>query len=1568
MIRRLIHTSVLCLLFVGFAWVNRAESESVDFELGDSIDFGTQIARIGDLDWSYTLGTSWNKNFSIGGIVGKKNATVIPEVKVAGAVIIPEVKADTRTGARMSGNVSGGTGLEFYVDFQASGLSGGSGSTFQFRPSVETPSGATAVTAGEFFALATSPGMVNNPAFDEDHVDLPSFNAGMNFFFDLDLDSQIEGGLFPIIPYGSTDFNPPRILFDQRGERENSLVNFQFDLDPDDPVLPTFSFLGSPFESEIEFGDTSQYVLDQQLSVDIKDKKNKQDLRLDIGSVQLVNPFGNRDAVVGGGPNLTRAASMDEDNSGLQYSFEMPLLRLGMDLDGIAAFLATGESFTRIEEEIKIANKRIADITADLIDIKYGPELGYRESVEIKPDFDVTLSFDRDVAVKTDNGISVTSSTDGRWNDLPEISLLDDEEVVVTVQFKNLTGEQTKRGSFYLTDYLELTLLEIEDVTILDTFSHSLPPLIQERTSLLGKLLGQIELDVFNGSQHIEGIGLMENQKTFTLKAMPSLRLYRSADGNQDDPLADWRSFADHQEPSFLSDKVLVIGRGDNEPTHVGQLTPMYFDDVPPTRTVTLGELFEQQTGLDANAAIVFGPAPSTLYTDPGESINVQGLEIIASSRYLHTSGGIRRWELRSIRNDGLFHSNRSIEITGTDNEFLQLTGRGRMIFQGTTAIRAETLFNGEGHSLVFLGAEGLNISPELQPVRYQSPSEPGQDFLVTVPSVTSDDRPLKVTRNIQNAGTIRFSETNATVALGSELANGEFANGPTGTLRVDGGSAVTLITPRIVQDGLVAVNGLNSVLQITGSTIITTEGTTGTFEAAGGGYLKFLASPQNPTKIGEEISVDFNDPPPEKSLTFRAASGGEIEFFPAIEQRFDVRSRFETEPGGIMRLNGLSFPEIGVGNTENHAEYTEAASQFIEVTNRGTLIVESGRNNLFLDPADGLVGGEPVINPPEPFVVPINLVNEGTVRIEAGAEFGFQVEIQDYAEGGAKLAGGTWELIGANTRGSNLEVPPDADENEPLDPNLAVLNIEVVKVSDGDNILGNTFNIGDFDTKLTVNAANVKLSGRAVFPYFNSVRENEGVINLDNYVFHTEGDLVNRGEIRMTNSQLVVDGALTIDEGNLTADSTSLLSTNVLGAPISVIGGSLTLPGPTGSTPTSFERLVSRLHWVVREKGLGEDEDGNDVILPSRVDLGEARIRTIDSGGNFLLDGAQASMDSLTALRNILGGGTLTLTGGNELRLAHLSNLGTINLGDGGKLYVGDMQTDGQLNVGSDSYLDVTGTVITTAGAIHLDGIFRAASLLVDRATVISGTGHFVGDVDNYGTVSPGNSPGTLQVTGDYTQSADATLAIDIDGFVGNGPMSDQLLVSGNAAVGGFVGGNATLDGFLDVSLTDGFALREGQQFTILAARQLLDNGLELVGSAADYFDMFVVSGLLGRVVLQFRGGDFTLPGDYNDDGTVDAADYVVWRKTEGQTGAGLAADGDGNGEVDAGDYALWRAYFGATAANGPALSSAEPLSATVPEPATLTLIILSAFAVSLRRRHVTHVLENSSASDTCQ
>jgi hypothetical protein len=63
------------------------------------------------------------------------------------------------------------------------------------------------------------------------------------------------------------------------------------------------------------------------------------------------------------------------------------------------------------------------------------------------------------------------------------------------------------------------------------------------------------------------------------------------------------------------------------------------------------------------------------------------------------------------------------------------------------------------------------------------------------------------------------------------------------------------------------------------------------------------------------------------------------------------------------------------------------------------------------------------------------------------------------------------------------------------------------------------------------------------------------------------------------------------------------------------------------------------------------------------------------------------------------------------------------------------------------------------------------------------------------------------------------------------------------------------------------------------------------------------------------------SLPGDYNRNNVVDAADYVLWRKTLGTSVTSYsAADGNGDGTITQSDYPVWRANFGQTAGAGTA------------------------------------------------
>lgn len=83
-------------------------------------------------------------------------------------------------------------------------------------------------------------------------------------------------------------------------------------------------------------------------------------------------------------------------------------------------------------------------------------------------------------------------------------------------------------------------------------------------------------------------------------------------------------------------------------------------------------------------------------------------------------------------------------------------------------------------------------------------------------------------------------------------------------------------------------------------------------------------------------------------------------------------------------------------------------------------------------------------------------------------------------------------------------------------------------------------------------------------------------------------------------------------------------------------------------------------------------------------------------------------------------------------------------------------------------------------------------------------------------------------------------------------------------------------------------------------------------------------------------------LPGDYNGDGSVDAGDYVVWRKNSGLIGGATYATGDGNrdGNVTLADYTIWQSHFGQTASGAGA--GAEFASA-VPEPSSLALVLIA-------------------------
>ncbi len=130
------------------------------------------------------------------------------------------------------------------------------------------------------------------------------------------------------------------------------------------------------------------------------------------------------------------------------------------------------------------------------------------------------------------------------------------------------------------------------------------------------------------------------------------------------------------------------------------------------------------------------------------------------------------------------------------------------------------------------------------------------------------------------------------------------------------------------------------------------------------------------------------------------------------------------------------------------------------------------------------------------------------------------------------------------------------------------------------------------------------------------------------------------------------------------------------------------------------------------------------------------------------------------------------------------------------------------------------SGAYIQTAGRTSVDTTLTVPSGLELRGGVLEGIGDVIGNVDNSGgVVSPGASPGVLDIQGDYRQGSGGRLLLEIAGRDPNAPEFDRLRVTGTM----------TIDGGIDVELIGGFEPAPGDEFNVLS-------GALRLGEFADY------------------------------------------------------------------------------------------------------------------------------------
>ncbi len=207
----------------------------------------------------------------------------------------------------------------------------------------------------------------------------------------------------------------------------------------------------------------------------------------------------------------------------------------------------------------------------------------------------------------------------------------------------------------------------------------------------------------------------------------------------------------------------------------------------------------------------------------------------------------------------------------------------------------------------------------------------------------------------------------------------------------------------------------------------------------------------------------------------------------------------------------------------------------------------------------------------------------------------------------------------------------------------------------------------------------------------------------------------------------------------------------------------------------------------------------------------------TVTNGGSILISnmgtfGADLTVGGTTGVPK--GNGSLALASGSSLSVQAASGLararigvngaGLVSLSGGSSLNVGDGNLLlAETTAGVGTLLAIENSTIT-AGWVgigrnrsNVDGgvgtmlLNSGATLTAD--TVVIGTKGYLGgsggsiianQIDNYGTFSPGNSPGVFNITGNYTQQAGSRMVLEVESDGMNGFNTDLVLFSAGSVV----------------------------------------------------------------------------------------------------------------------------------------------------------------------------------------
>ncbi|MEX2309562.1 MAG: hypothetical protein WD738_18315 [Pirellulales bacterium] len=560
---------------------------------------------------------------------------------------------------------------------------------------------------------------------------------------------------------------------------------------------------------------------------------------------------------------------------------------------------------------------------------------------------------------------------------------------------------------------------------------------------------------------------------------------------------------------------------------------------------------------------------------------------------------------------------------------------------------------------------------------------------------------------------------------------------------------------------------------------------------------------------------------------------------------------------------------------------------------------------------------------------IPATISGGATWLIESGAHLqglqhigvadGVATLIVDGIGTSFETGGGFWGLSG---NGANITIRNGATANADLvrlarnpDPvsTTGVLTIESGAMMTIGTLVAGFGNTSDVSATVNVNGAgsvlmvgDLRLGQTEALGTFNVLNggklivgnsgtllgSQSAVINIDGGTVDLQVLTNNGGTINFAAGSLSYIGDLTVGAGGLLGSNLTLAANRQLtlsGTTTIDVSHTLTLAG--GSLSTGDIAINGTFNFTSGQLAI----TGNDGL-------------TIGGGGALGAD-VFLGQDANLVVTN-----ALTIESGATLFASSPLTAGSVNIASGGQLFAGGATND--FGAGLTNSGDLVFTHATTVDGPVVNNAAVTALANVTFNDPVSGPGGFFGA----GTLtfdsgySPGASPAAVTFEGGVAFGASNTLTIELGGLAA-GTEFDKLTIEGLLQLGGT----------LDIDLLSGFSPQAGQSFDILdwpALAGIFDtvNLPTLAGDLEWDLSNLYTTGVLA-VAATF------LPGDFNADGAVDAADYITWRKNDGSQQG----------------YDTWRAHFGQTAGSGShvaeSLQDSDSTRPAVPEPTTFIL-----------------------------